>query len=576
MLSNNTPLKSDHALILRLGVGAVFGLAIALLLHLTKGSSLGGMPMWAQVLMSTLLLGAFVIWAGAGVMRRVNLAIWSAVALGLIALVAWHRVANDGQDHFNPVFFSLSFLVYPFLFISHELVASADQSGKWIAPYPVYNDEAWQRGVQLALALVFTGLFWAILGLGALLFHFIGFDWFGKLIGRPIVAYPLSGLALGASVHLGDSQPKLTAGVRALILSVLSWLLPVLTAIGLLFAAGLCVSGLKPLWATKAASMTLLGACVGLALLVNAAYQQGDAERKVHVVLKIAARVACGLLLAFALLAAYSLHLRIHQYGLTPERVLAAVGVFIAVLYGLGYAYAAAVPKGRWLAGIETINLAMAVVMAVTFLAVLTPVADPQRLSVDSQVARLQGGKIAPDKFDWDLLYNKTGIYGKKAVASLIKTGKTQAIKDAAKIAGAAGPDPEPYPFSKPDLGKIPVITPKGAQLPADFVAQDFSKTSGGAPDCLFSIDNVHVLPCTAAAMLDLDHDGAPEVLVLSGTQVSVFTRGKDGWTSIATLYTDDETVEAFKAGKFSQEKHRFDDVHIGNYNRGAIDNPTE
>ncbi len=575
MHATNTPLKSDHALILRLAVGAVFGLAIALLLHLTKGSSLAGMPIWAQVLMSTLLLGAFIIWAGAGVMRRINLAIWSLVALGLIAVIAWHRVMNDGQDHFNPVFFSLSFLVYPFLFISHELAASADQSGRWIAPYPVYNDEAWQRGVQLVLAVVFTGLFWAILGLGALLFHFIGFDWFGKLIGKPIVAYPLSGLALGASVHLGDSQPKLVAGARALILGVLSWLLPVLTVVGLLFAAGLCVSGLAPLWKTKAASMTLLGACVGLALLVNATYQQGDAERKVHVVLKIAARVACGLLLAFALLAAYSLHLRIHQYGLTPERVLAAVGVFIAVLFGFGYAYAAVLPRGRWLAALEPVNVGMAAVMSLTFLAVLTPVADPQRLSVDSQVARLQGGKIAPDKFDWDLLYNKTGTQGKKAVASLIKTGKTQAIKDAAKVAGAAGPDPESYPFNKPDLSKIPVATPKGGVLPTDFVAQDFSKAAS-VPDCLFSIDNVHVLPCTAAAMLDLDHDDAPEVLILSGTEVYVFTHGKEGWASIATLYTDKDTIEAFKAGKFSQTKHRFDDLHIGDYNRGTIDNPAE
>ncbi len=563
MPTENTPLKPDHALTLRLAVGAVFGVAIALLLHVDKGSSLHGMTSWAQIAISMLTLGAFVIWAGAGVMRRVHLAVWSVVAMALIAVMAWHRQAVDGQDHFNPLFFSLSFLVYPFLFISHELVVSADQSGKWIAPYPVYNDEAWQRGVQLALALVFTGLFWAILGLGALLFHFIGFDWFGKLIGRPIVSFPLSGLALGASVHLGDSQPKLTAGVRALVLSVLSWLLPVLTVIGLLFATGLCFSGLKPLWDTKAASMTLLGACVGLALLINAAYQQGDAERKVNIVLRIAARVACGLLLAFALLAAYSLHLRIHQYGLTPERVLAVVGVFIAVLYGLGYGYAAAVPKGRWLAAIDTINIAMAVVMALTFLAVLTPLADPQRLSVDSQVARLQNGRIAPDKFDWDLLYAKTGNYGKKAVASLVKTGKTQAIRDAAKVAGAAGPDPEPYPFSKPDLGKIPVVSPKGAQLPADFVTQDFSKVAS-APDCLFSIDNVHVLPCTAAAVMDLDHDGAPEVLILTGTEIAVFAREKEGWTSIATLYVDTDMFEAFKAGKLSAVKPRWDDLMIG------------
>jgi hypothetical protein len=561
MQANNTPFKPDHALILRLAVGAVFGATIAGLIHLTKGSSMSGMPDWAQIALSVLLLGAFVVWAGAGVMRRLNLAIWSLIAMALIAGIAWHRLAVGDQGGFNPFFFNLSFLIYPFLFVSHELVASADQSGKWITPYPVYNDEAWQRGVQLVLALVFTGLFWGILGLGALLLSLIGFHWFGDLLARPMIAFPLSGLALGASVHLGDSQPKLMAGVRALVLGVLSWLLPVLTLIGLLFAVSLCFSGLKPLWATKAASMTLLSACVGLVLLINAAYQAGGAERPVHVALKVAARVACGLLLVFSLLAAYSLHLRIQQYGLTPERVLAATGVFIAVLYGLGYACAAAWPKGRWLAGLEGVNISMALILAVTLLAVLTPLADPQRLSVDSQVARLANGRVTVEAFDWYLLEHNTGVYGRKALDQLAKTGKTQAIRDAAAKA-KAGKD-EPGGPVEIDLHFSPahlhVVAPQGAALPADFLAQQNASDSHSS--CIASADagsQCHV------ALIDLDHDGTAEVLLLDGSELRIFNRDGDGWRNGTTLYLTNEETQDFAAGKIAAAKPKWDDLVVG------------
>jgi hypothetical protein len=193
------------------------------------------------------------------------------------------------------------------------------------------------------------------------------------------------------------------------VLGVLSWLLPVITAIGLLFAVSLCFSGLEPLWKTKTATASLLAGCVALVLLVNAAWQQGDAERPVHIVLRWSARIACGLLLVFSCLAAYSLWLRIAQYGLTPERVMALVGVIIAVLYGLGYAVAAVIPKGRWLWLLEPVNIGLAFIVMLISLSVLTPIADPYRLSAQSQAGRVNTGQVAAEKFDWRALRFETG-----------------------------------------------------------------------------------------------------------------------------------------------------------------------
>ncbi len=571
----NEPLSDRQALLFRLGVGAIFGLGAGWLAKMLDAQH--AMPdIRVHVGLSVLLLGAFVLWAGAGTMRRLSLAAWGVVALGVIAWIAWNHFAATGEEAANPVFFDDHFLIYPFLFIAHELVSSADMAGKPVAPFSLYFDQAWKRGVQLVLAVAFTVLFWAILWLGAALLGFIGFDWLKTLLENEYFIGPAIGLALAAGIHLGDVQTKLLANVRALVLGVLSWLLPVIVVIGVIFAVSLGFSGLAPLWATKAATMTLLGACVALVLLINAAYQQGDEERKVHVVLKWAVRVAAGLLLIFAGLAAYSLHLRIDQYGLTPERVLAMVGVFVAVLFGLGYAYAAVSLRGRWMVGLETVNIALAFVKVAVFLAVLTPIADPARVSVASQVARLEDGRVPPDRFDWKMLRFTTGIYGANALDRLSREGKTKAIRDAA-IKARAIKETDRYDMAvpaletgKPDPAHLAVVAPKGAAIPADFLAGNYKLFMPGTTSkCL------PTAPAGAtcyAAMVDLNHDGEAEILILDDTDVTIYARDGERWRAIDTIYMNADGAAAFQQGQVSAGTPAWDDAVIGVYHQKVDD----
>lgn len=562
---SHATLPPKHALIVRLAVGLTFGLALGWLVKALTPHYPKHPDQWVQIATSVLLLGAFIIWAGAGAMRRFSLAAWSIVALTLIGLIAWNRIAHALDFDDNPFFFNLYFLIYPFLFIAHELVSSGDQAGKPVAPFTLYFDQAWKHGVQLALAVIFTGLFWAILGLGALLLGFIGFHWFKDLITNEYFAFPASGLALAASVHLGDVQTKLMQNFRALVLGVLSWLLPVITVIGLIFAVSLCFSGLEPLWKTKAATASLLGGCVALVLLINATYQQGDEERDVHIILKWAARIACFLLPVFAALAAYSLYLRVNQYGLTPERVLAGVGCTIALLYAVGYPIAAAMPKGRWLKLIETVNITLAFVMVAIFLAVLTPLADPLRLSAESQAARVQDGAVAPDRFDWKVLRFQTGTYGKDALARLTKSGKSEAIRKAAAAAMALKDDERwisdeaslPAP-AKPDATRIIMVQP-GMTLPADFLAQAYPRDANQTPDCLFGTET----PCYVA-VIDMSADGTPELLILNGNRLYLFWQTNGHWIPTAkSVWLSEDQTAAFKAGKLTTQNPAWQDLRL-------------
>jgi hypothetical protein len=557
-----------QALAIRLSVGLVFGLVIATLNDMTWT--------WSERLATGLALLAPVVWAGVGTMRRSSLIIWTLIAAILIGAILWFEKTTSISTRFN--FDSHYYLLLPLLFIAHELVSSGDIARKWIAPFETYFEEAWKRGVQLALAILFTLLFWGILQLGAALLGFIGFDWFKKLLEHEHFSLPITGLAFGAAVHLGDVQTKLLSNVRALVLGVLSWLLPVITLIGAIFAGSLVVSGLAPLWATKAATATLLGGCVGFVLLINAAYQQGDQERHVSAALTWSARVAALLLLAFAVLAAWSLSLRIGQYGLSPDRVLAGLGVVIALAYGLGYSASLVIP-GRWMAGIERVNIYLAIFKCALFVAILTPIAAPDRLSVNDQVARLNAGKVGVDKFDWWLLKDETGTYGKTALARLAGS-QNAAIAAKAKLAleDKIGEQPFRYsddssnrrPATRADVEALQVVFPAGAKLPDSFLATNFQNADeeGSSWDECLRFAIIDPAKDTApanckVALLDLTRDGKPEVLLRNDAQITVFTQTNGTWQRRASIFANAHQ-DGFDGGKLSAVTSQWDDIKIG------------
>lgn len=572
MALQNTIFPEKQALALRLSVGLIFGLLIATLIETGKPQADGlDTEMWRASLTSALALSAFVIWAGAAAMRRFTLAIWSILAFGLIYYISDRAFGADRTQDFG--FWSSLFLLYPLLFIAHELVSSGDQSGKLIAPYETYFDEAWKRGVQLVLAIVFVLLFWGILWLGAALLGFIGFDWLEELLKEAYFHWPASGLAFGAAVHLGDIQTKLLSNVRNLVLGVMSWLLPIITLIGAIFAVSLLRSGLQPLWSTKAATASLLAACVGFVLLINAAYQQGDNERPVSVILKWCVRLAAILLLVFSVLAAWSLWLRIAQYGLSGDRVLAGVGVIIALAFGVGYSVAVFWP-GRWMERVEQVNIGLAFLKVVIFLAILTPIAAPARLSVADQVARLNSGKVTVADFDWWLLKDDTGQYGKRALEVLAKSNEPEIVAKAqAALDDKIGERPyrdvnnsEIAALPPRQVSKLKVVSPKGAALPETFLAQARWPNDMPMPEyCYKPTTGGDNAGSCSAAMLDLDGDQQDEIILRSSFELRVYRWTGTQWEMMNVLNADKSiNIEDFDAGLIRGETQNWKDIAVG------------
>jgi len=371
----------------RIGIGLFQGVA----LYGLYASRVRLDPVAFGALWSAALLAPIAALGAVGAVRRGSLAAWiAAAALVPAAMGAYDRfVAADGHDGWpSPPTIAAAAAV---LYILHHLIVPADRARRWRADYEQYFDEGWRDAVRLVLAALFVGALWLLLLLGAQLFRLIGLRFLEQLIRQPWFAFPLSTTAFAIATQLTDVSVNLVRGARALALTLLSWLGPVLTLITAGFLLALPFTGLKALWATRSATGLMLSASAALIILINANYQDGERPGFPPRALKWSTRIAAVILAPLVVIAAYGLMLRIGQYGLTPSRIYALACVLVAACYAVGYLWAA-ISRGTWMKPLETANWWSAQIAVGVVLLVFSPVFDPARLSVQSQVGRLRAG----------------------------------------------------------------------------------------------------------------------------------------------------------------------------------------
>src|SRR3569832_767490 len=273
-----------------------------------------------------------------GTVRLRTLLLWTIAATALLALLGWLDIwrqwdssgvrgptGGDGEMTFAMVAFTVVGL-----FIAQSLITAADIERRYVASYSAYFEMAWKLEIQLLLSAVFVGVFWGVLWLGAVLFNLIKLDFIETIIEKPWFAIPVSALATAAALHVTDVRSRLIAGVRTVVHTLLSWLLPLMVLIAVGFTVSLPFTGLQPLWATKSAAGLLLTAADVLVILINAAYQDGDPQHNKAVVMRWSEFAAAVVLIPFVLIAAYALALRVNQYGWTVERILMAATTMVA------------------------------------------------------------------------------------------------------------------------------------------------------------------------------------------------------------------------------------------------------
>lgn len=579
-------LVTSRTTLARLATGLLQGMVLYFLYHAAQDASWPATShlVFAPALLASLIVPVLLV-SSLGHLDRKQAWIWMAAAAVVLAGLAVHDVWRGdtgvtrwfgrGTDHVRyPSPLLVMFSIVGFT-IAHALVLAGARDRRRIARYPTYFETAWKLLIQMKFSALFVGVLWLVLWLGAALFMLVKIDFLKDLLQKAWFAIPVTAFAFSCAIHITDVRPAIVRGIRTLLLVLLSWILPIAALMVAAFLLSLPWTGLAPLWATKHATSVLLGAAAVLVILINAAFQDGEMSAGVAMPVRMSARLAAVALLPVVGIAVYSLGLRVGDYGWTTDRIIAAACLVVASCYALGYAWAAC-RRGEWLAPMATVNVATAFVVLGVLLALFSPAADPARLSVNDQMARLNEGRIAVDKFDFDYLKFEGARYGLAALEELKNRShgpESARIREKAELAlkkenrwSPPAQNAPPATFS--DVAANLQVWPAGARLPESFLKEPWAARSQpwGLPLCLTRAK----LVCDAY-LADFNDDGKPEVILVGREQqtgAAIMTEDSKGqWTVLAQLPYDLPGCEALRermqAGNLRTVPRRLKDLEV-------------
>lgn len=305
------------------------------------------------------------------------------------------------------------------LFILLPFLQCRLEHGGWRMPYPELFENGWQNGLTLLLMVLFVGVCWGVLELWAALFALVKINFFHDLFQERPFAYLATGAMAGLGILIGRTQHRPIQIARQILFAIFKGLLPLISFIALLFLLSLPFTGLAPLWATRSAATILMGVLFALVVFVNAVYQDGQIDWPYPTWLRRLVEAALVLSPVYAALALYALFLRIRQHGWSDQRFWATLLAVILAAHVCAYAYAVLRQKNTWLHPLKRINPVLALIVVVLILLANSPVLDPHRITVASQIGQFREHRIATKDLDLDYLRFESGRRGYRAVADL-------------------------------------------------------------------------------------------------------------------------------------------------------------
>lgn len=519
----------------------------------------GRSPAWLIAFVSVALVVPPFLYLLKDFARASRLVPLAAIAALALFGIGWHHGARvigpasgivlDGPGWGSAFGYSLA--VFVLCIHSLPFVQSWLTTGR---PWPAYRDLfefAWRNVILLGLAVVFCGVFWALLGLWARLFDMIGIAFFEDLFTDSRFVFPATALAFAAGIGFAGSVERLQIAFRQQILALLKWLALLALLILALFSLALVLKSAE-LFASQQrviSATSLLWLIAFSVYLLNAAYQDGAVERPYPAMIAGTARRVVPLLLVIAIMAAYALIVRVSAYGLTVDRVWGLVVATVALIYAAGYAYAAVRP-GPWMQAIGRVNVVAALSLIVLTSLLLTPLLSPYRLAAASQYDRVVSGDEQRDaaraaeraardgdgrRSRFDLLRFQSGVYGRERLESL---AKIEGVPNAGQIRKQAMASLSRKVWYEPD-----------AACPADAAELQLVALPQGGPIDARLRTVLHglcetdpALACTDAAepcpvlFADLNADGTAEAIVASATNPVAFARRGDAWLRIQVM----------------------------------------
>jgi hypothetical protein len=302
------------------------------------------------------------------------------------------------QISYQPVLFAF---IFSMLLASFKALLYIQQlsSGSALS-YSALFLHSWRNFLTLGLSLLFTLAVWAVLMLWAALFKVIQIDFFDDLFAKQWFYYPTLSLAFAFGIIIFRNQAGVIDTITRIQQALMKFLLVILALVSVLFMLALPFTGLTPLWKTGHGSFLILCLQALMLFFLNAVYQADANSRPYPLWLHRAIYAAVALLPVYSLIACYGLMLRVEQYGWSVSRCWGLVLWAILALFSVGYLWGILKKRDLWLQHLNWINVRMGLVLLAVMMLVNSPLIDFRKITVQSQLARLEDGRTLLADFD--------------------------------------------------------------------------------------------------------------------------------------------------------------------------------
>jgi hypothetical protein len=408
--------------------------------------------------------------------------------------------------------------------------------------YPQLFELASRNAMLALVAGALTVALWVVLFAGAWLMSSIGIKGLLELYMKPAFRIPITAVAAGLSFGLVLARTQMLDAARHLALSLAIWFLPLALLFAVAWIAALPFTGVQPLFDTRNAAFYLLWFATLAIVFLNAAFQGGQAAIAYPPSLATSLRWAWLTMPVLGLLAGWALWQRIAQHGWTEDRIWAALAWLLVTVLVFGYA-ASVFRRRGWMPTVPVTNIVGALVLVVGIVALISPIADVQRLTVSSQLARLRTGAVEPATFDWNLLATGTGSYGQDALKRMVAAPEedersklvAKRAAEALRVSRVAGSPPRNPEQALEILRESLAVRPHGSVIDERFARWLVRAQSDAHERSCITAPNT-----CALWHFDMNRDGRPEALLLweraGGVQAIVYADGPDGWRRVGSL----------------------------------------
>jgi len=285
--------------------------------------------------------------------------------------------------------------------------------------YQVLFTYSWRNFLVLALAAVFVMAFFIILKVWGGLFQLINIQFFNDTFRQEWFLFPVLSFAFGLGVVIFRDLTHILDNITRLLQGLIKLLLPLVLLIAVIFVAALPFTGLEPLWATKNGSGLLMWLSAIILFFSNAVYQDGRGDAPYPPWLHKIIYLSLCVLPILSALSIYGLTLRVSQYGWTVERAWAVLVCFVLSLFSVGYIWGIIRKKSRWPETLAVVNTNMGLCILALALLANSPFLDLRKISLESQLSRLESGEQNLENFDFLYVHRNLAKPGHLALESM-------------------------------------------------------------------------------------------------------------------------------------------------------------